>query len=49
MGVSQKHILNRNNYLAASSVPWERWIAELHSAGDARMGVSQKHILNPNH
>ena len=49
MGVSQKHILNRNNYLAASSVPWARRIAELHSAGGARMGVSQKHILSQNH
>ena len=42
MGVSQKHILSRNNYLVASSMHWARRIAELHSAGDARMGVSQK-------
>ena len=49
MGVSQKHILSRNNYLVASSMPWARRIAELYSAGGARMGVSQKHILNPNH
>ena len=40
MGVSQKHILSRNNYLVASSMHWARRIAELHSAGDARMGVS---------
>ena len=48
MGVSQKHILSRNNYLVASSVHWARRIAELHSAGGARMGVSQKHILSRN-